>query len=592
MMRLRREVYGWASLALGALAIGAFYDAAQLHGNYRHLRHGLSFVPRDELAFLLWYGWWGGLAMLSLGVAIYRLLGARLVLAFDRCATRPVHVLVLLALPVFVGVLALRAYVLGGEPVADDELVYEFSARNLVLGKLTSVPPIDPDFLRNQFIVIDGRRWHGKYPLGHSLLLAPFELLGRVDLLGGSLALANLAATYAVARRLIGERAGFAASLLLAVSPHFLLTHATLLSQTSSSLLTLLAVLASLRHDETQAARWLVLMGAVLGLGVCTRPMPLLLVAVVLIAERVWHAGSTSVALRQGLYWGAPLAAFAALFLWVNYVQSESPWSSGHKEWHQGALGTFQNIQGELTNSLGGALVRENAWLFGWPWSLLFVPFARLPRKAALAWGIVATGLVYRLVVPKTVVASTGPIYITELVPWLCITSVSGMQRVHGLLIKLELPAARERVAALAAAGFVVAGCTFWPIETRELVRGARAREGVKRALLDQGTSRALVFCDTVIDPTSFASWAYFAPNPWPDLRDDVLYLRVPPGTDGMPRALRLWQDRFPDRPAFLYVPSRGYGTMCRLDAHRPGTCAGLRSQAIVESPAETQDGP
>ncbi|HEY6877882.1 MAG TPA: glycosyltransferase family 39 protein, partial [Polyangiales bacterium] len=573
-----------------ALAIAAFYDAALLHGGYRHLRQGIRFVPRDELVFLLWYAVWGGLAMACLGVATFRLVGARLARVFDRCTERPEHVLVLLALPLFIAVLALRTYVLGGEPIADDELVYELSARNLALGKLTSVPPIDPDFLRNQFVVIDAARWHGKYPIGHSLLLAPFELLGRVDLLGALLALGCLAATYAVARRLVGIRGAFAASLLLAVSPHFLLTHATLLSQTSSSLLILLAVLASLRHDETQAARWLVLMGAALGFGVLVRPMPSVLVAIVLVVEKAWRSGSASRALKQAVWWLVPLASFGALFMWVNYVQSGSPWSSGYKEWHQGVFGMFQNIQGELTNSLGGALVRENAWLLGWPWSLLFVPFARLPRKAALCWGMIATGVAYRALVPKTVVASTGPVYITELVPWLCITTVAGMQHMHRWLLKVEILDAPARLASLAVAGCTVAACAFWPIEVRELARGASAREEVKRALFDEGASRALVFSDALVDPAASVSWAYYAPNPWPDLRDDILHLRVPPGPSGMQRALTLWRERFADRPAFLYVPAQERGTLCKLDADHPNSCAALRATAASYAPAEAGD--
>jgi Dolichyl-phosphate-mannose-protein mannosyltransferase len=549
--------------ALAVLALYAFFDAALLHGGYRHMREGIRFVPMAELVFLFWYLVWGGLAMGALAAGAYLLAGRSLLGLFERVRQRSAETLVLLALPMFVGILALRSYVLAGEPVADDELVYELTARNISLGKLTSVPPIDPDFLRNQFVLVDAQRWHGKYPVGHSLLLAPFELLGRVDLLAPLLALASLALTYALARRFVGARAAVVPPLLLALSPHFLLTHATLLSQTTSCMLVLLAVFASLRHAESGQARWLWLMGSALGFGLLTRPLPVALVALVVIAEKL--ATSRGRLLRDAVSWGAPLALCTCAFLAVNFVQSGSPWSNGYKEFHNGVFGMFQNIQGELPNSLGGALVRENAWLFGWPCSLLFVPFARVERKRALLWGTIAAVYLYRALVPKTVVASTGPIYVTELLPWLCIASAAGMQRVLVLLHKLEVSEATSRLAALVLAGFVVSAVAFVPIELRELARGARARDEVKRALFDEGVSRALVFCDQLVAEGPAVSWAYYAPNPWPDLRDDVLYLRIPQGTDGPERALELWRTRFADRPAFVYRPFQERGSLQKL---------------------------
>ncbi|HVZ35017.1 MAG TPA: hypothetical protein VG963_21475, partial [Polyangiaceae bacterium] len=139
--------------ALAVLALAAFYDAAKLHGGYEIRYHGVRYVPIQELAFLLWYAVWGGLAAVLLAAAVRTSLGVQLVRLFARCVARPRECVFGAALFVFAYALAFRHAVLLDEPIADDELVYQLSARNLVLGKLTGPPPLDPDFLHNQFVI-------------------------------------------------------------------------------------------------------------------------------------------------------------------------------------------------------------------------------------------------------------------------------------------------------------------------------------------------------------------------------------------------------------------------------------------------------
>ncbi|MET0389355.1 MAG: hypothetical protein ABW321_25500, partial [Polyangiales bacterium] len=190
-MRASAWLRGLVGSVLGACAIAAFYDAAELHGGYQHSREGIRYVPQGELVFLLWYLVWGGLAVACFACALYAFGGARWVRVYDVLARRATETLVILALPLFLGVIGLRHWLLLDQPVSDDEPAYQLTARLLALGHVTQVPPLDAEFLRNQFVVIDAQRWHGKYPIGHSLLLAPFELLGRADLLGALLAVAS-----------------------------------------------------------------------------------------------------------------------------------------------------------------------------------------------------------------------------------------------------------------------------------------------------------------------------------------------------------------------------------------------------------------
>lgn len=585
-MRLRAAVRPAALTVLGAVLIAAFFDAAKLHGGYALMRAGIRYVPRDELVYLLWYLVWGTLALIALGGALHAACGRGLTRTFERIAARPPQSLVAVSLFVFVLVIVLRHHLLLSQPIADDELVYELNARNIALGRLTSIPSIDPEFLSNMFVIVDLHRWHGKYPIGHSLLLAPFELLGRPDLLGALLAVASLTLTFVVGRRFVSPRVALLGALLLALSPHFLLTHATLMSQSTSTLVMLLAVYLRLRARETGQRHWLVLMGLCLGFGILTRPLPLSLVAAVLVVDVLVEALRAHDELMRVVTdtfaLGLPIALMILVFMTVNYVQSGSPWTAGYNEVHS-SLGMFQNIDGELTNSVGAALVRENVWLFGWPCSLALAPLARIRAFSRMFWALIATALAYRLMVPKTVVATTGPIYLTEIVPWLCLASGSGIAHVSELLKRLSCADARERVASLVVASFVVSLCAFVPVQSRAILQGALARESVFRELREEGGANAVVFGEMIVAPESGLSWAFFPPNPWPDLRDEMLFLRVPVGDDGVGRAWDLWRTRFSDRPAFVILRNATHVLLRRLDprqrpAAAPPTSKGAKS--------------
>lgn len=557
--------------SLGVLALIAFFDAAKLHGGYKFPYQGVRHVPQLELVFYLWYAVWGCVAVACLAGACHATVAQRLVDGFKASLSKSAVWLTLAALTVFLGALLFRHLVLLDQPIADDELVYQFSARSLSLGRLTGPPPLDASFLQNQFMIVDAQHWHGKYPIGHALLWAPFELIGRPDLMGPLIAVASLLLTYQLALRFTSAAAALLAVLLLVCSPHFLWTHATLMSQTSSGLTMLLAVFAWLRHQETQRPSWLVLMGVSLGFGILTRPLPGVLVAAVLIGAQLHSAwvrerAPLKAAVRDAALWLPPVLVFVSILPLCNYLQSGSMGTTGYREVHA-TYGAFQNIDGELTNSLGGALVRENMWLFGWPCSLLFIPFARFARYRVLFWLLVATTVVYRVIVPKTVVSTTGPIYVTEVVPLLCIASAAGIAHVVELLRRLGDGHAERRVAALVFGSFVVAAAGFAPVELRAIHAGAQARAQVADLLLAKRIERAVVFGGYAVLPSAGRTWAVSFPNPWPDLRDDILYLRVPAEPDGFHRAHKLWRERFSDRPAFVYDVRKDHNALLPLQS-------------------------
>ena len=65
--------------------------------------------------------------------------------------------------------------------------------------------------------------------------------------------------------------------------------------------------------------------------------------------------------------------------------------------------------------SLGNTLLRQFFWLLGCPLLVLLALRARPRRATLLLWGMIASAYAYRLLVPKTVLATTGPIYVMEI---------------------------------------------------------------------------------------------------------------------------------------------------------------------------------
>jgi hypothetical protein len=117
-------------------------------------------------------------------------------------------------------------------------------------------------------------------------------------------------------------------------------------------------------------------------------------------------------------------------------------------------------------------------------------------------------------------------------------------------------------------------------VNMRTLVRAATARERVYEQLAAIGPGKTLIFVNDLVWPTSGLTWAYFAPNPEPDLSDDQLFLRVPGRSDGLIDAWRLWRERFADRRAAVYIARQGRdGLVYPLDPAHPVDIDDLRRQ-------------
>jgi hypothetical protein len=550
-------------LVLAAACLHGFHGVSQYYRGFDIFQGaGSEHVHHAEVVFFAWYLLLGGLAAWFLTCLLVqtrhpeRLLGlARRLLA------APPRVAFACALLVLASSLAFRRLVLLGQVIADDELTYDFVAATLLEGRVLNRSPIAAEFLANPFVIATEQAWYGKYPIGHPLLLALGKAVHAQALVVPLLGAVGVLLTYAVGRRLIGERLAALACVLLALSPHFVWTHATQLSQPASTVCMLLAMLGLLRLAESGRLAWAALAGAALGYGVLARPAPgVLFVIAAFVAYAVQvrlfssHEQRGRRAAELALI-GAGVAAGVLGVLLVNHAQSGDPWTSGYHTLH-GGTGALATRPGLIASSVGAALLRENFWLYGWPLSLAFVPFARFARGGWLGWGMIAAALAYRVLVPKTVVATTGPVYTLEVVPLLCIATVSGMARVVALLTRaqFERERAQRAIAAAVLAATMVALVLFVPVQLRSIQRAALARSLTDELLREARVERALVFADLLVPPDSGLSWAFAPPNPAPALDENLIFVRALPGDDGYQRMLQLWRTRFADRRAVWLI--------------------------------------
>ena len=549
---------GTVALMFGAaVCLVGFHALSPSYADFLIPQEGVQTLPERELVFYAWYGLLGSLAALCLALAATRLgLGRPLTAAFERVRAEPARLALGIAAAAFSASWLFRWACLQWQPIADDEATYTFIARTLLAGKLVNPAPADPEFFRNQFVVLNEHGWYGKYPIGHPLWLAVGEALGVRGVMGPLAGGLCVWLTFRLGRRLVSERRALLGTLLLCASPHFVWTCATQLSQPTSCLALMLGAVCLVRSYERESVRAAAGAGVAFGFGILVRPLPGVLFASVALLSflvRVVRSPGTQ-RRRRMLDWlvCAVLCMSGGIaLLWVNHVQTGDWLRSGYHEVHphMALLGTAD----KLANSVLGSLLRENFWLFGVPLSLLPVLWFR-PRAHAVLWfGFIGAEVVYRVLAPKTVVGTTGPIYFTEVVPLLSLAAADGLVRAAGWLAKGTRAGSSLDPVAVLVAGAITAGSIFWPIELQTLRTGVQARSVLSQALAASHAERALVFADALVYPPTNVTWAYFPDNPSPRLDDAIVTVRIPK-RDSLRTMQRFWEQHFSDRRAFVFT--------------------------------------
>lgn len=551
---MRNKLLGVVALFAGILSVAGFYDVGRQYQHYRIDYAGTFSIFSPELAFYAWYFTFGVLAALFF-TAFYASvwsdepLEPALKRFFSWRFFVPLALVLLLA-----ETLAFQRWVLQYSQIADDEAAYVFIAQTLLKGRVVNPPPGDNAFFINQFVILARDAWYGKYPIGHPAFLALGEALGLRFLVVPVCSCLVLLLSYRVGRRLFSGWEAPLAVLLLLLSPQFVFMGATELSHATESLCMMAGLLALLILHEKDRITWSLAAGACFGAGILVRPMPGVLFLPV-VAVWVWFGLGHlpwKRRLQHLLAGGIPIAIGGALVLLVNSLQTGDALRSGYQEFHGNDYRLFYLRNAAMSVSLAGAILRENFWLFGWPLSLVFIPFARAGSRLSLVWGFIGAALAYRIVAPKTVVATLGPVYLTEIIPLLALATASGIRVVRSLAERLTPGTGKRVVAGFLVASTVVAGFCFLPFEIMNIRRSSKSRQRIFSLIEKNTTGKVLVFANTLVVPGKYETWAYYPPNPSPDLSDAVIFVRM---NSNPTQNFEFWKRRFPERTAWVFRP-------------------------------------
>jgi hypothetical protein len=553
------------SLAGAVLVIASFQAAGNAY--YRGFRTlqggGMTHLLPDELAFLALFTFFGLAAWAAFAYAITGTAVAETLASLARAAARRPVWCALAAGGLTTLACAWIGYeVLGGAVVTDDEHVYRFIAQTLRTGAVVAPSPgADLAFYFEQFVVITDAVRYGKYPLGHPLVLALAQVVG-LERLAMPLVTGLIAwPLAAIGLRLLGPARTVLALALFATSPLVLFTGATYLSQPTSALCLVggCALLLAGAGAVRSGALLCLGAGALFGFGVFVRPLPGVLFAAAAIGYLFMQ--HRTAALRDGRLpaLAAPIALAALGLLLVNRLQAGSALTSAYQT-AQGLPGGGAGFARLLTAldlpsggmSIASNVIRLDAWLFGWPLSLAFVAFARRRGPQALCWAMLAAALVYRLVSPKAGVGTTGPQYLFEVAPLLCLLTADGLARLPDRM--------RAAAPVVVLGGMCVSLTMFLPSRLGDLSLAGRAQNVVWDRIRQQGVTRALVFHDGVVPPHTGLSWAYFPRCNGPRLDDDVLFIRMMRAGDDLRVNEAFWRRHHPDRTAWYFEWEPGGG--------------------------------
>jgi hypothetical protein len=316
----------------------------------------------------------------------------------------------------------------------------------------------------------------------------------------------------------------------------------------------LAALVAAEERAPDGGTALLVLAGAALAYGIVVRPLPGVLFTTVAGARVCWQGRRLRPRVRlvrSLLAFGFPVALGVAVLLVQNRLQSGGALTSGYHTYHavgEGAASIAGFLGGDLASramSVLSALMRLDAWAFGWPlgpW--LALAALRVPRTGLL-WSMIAAALSYRILSPKAGVSPTGPVYLYEIVPLVALLSAVGAAR-------LARAVGRTRVAAVLVAGLVVSATMFVPGRLADLHSMGLAQRTPELMLERSGIHQAVVFHDGVVPWWTRSSWAYYPRCNSPQLDDDVLYLHSDVQRD-LEEARSFWRRRFPGRSAWVF---------------------------------------
>jgi hypothetical protein len=199
------------------------------------------------------------------------------------------------------------------EPISTDEASYLLQAEIFARGKLTAPAPPIPEFFEQVWVMVSPRIY-SKYPPGHALALAPGVALGLPWLVPFLLNIVNGALLFALLRRAAGPAAALLTWSAWVLSGMAMAWQTSYFSEVTLMACWLGAVAAGWRWLDGHGTRWLVGAALLVGYGVLTRPLSIVLLILPL-AIVVLHKAFNDPASRRPVLLAIGAGAAVLLFL-------------------------------------------------------------------------------------------------------------------------------------------------------------------------------------------------------------------------------------------------------------------------------------
>ncbi len=425
---LSAAVAGVACLAIYAWLEGLLPRGPQEFAYFPFMTDPLPFAPMRGFTFEQLVRHLGRTFML--GPALLCLAAAAAAWKLKPPDSRLRRTLMIVAVGVSLLTMAIvMARVLKGRAIIDDELVYRQQAELLATGRLTetTVPPWGWEVFTIWARLPTGEFGAtGKYLFGEPLIQIAGTWFGLPALLHLLLAPLALWAWYRVVDADAGTRVAFWATILVAISPMFILTNALALSHTTTLTCLILAGLGFQWACRQRPVAGALLCGTALGFGLTVRPQVVVPMGMVLGLATLYqllrrrHMAAIAALIGSGSLWLILIALY-------NRALSGSPFMlpwylfKPIERFGFGQVGGVEFIHTPWTaiENLVVVAIRFNGWWLGWPLSLGLVLAWWLlgrPRQGVHLW-LLGGAAIILLNVPyySPGVSETGPVYYFEL---------------------------------------------------------------------------------------------------------------------------------------------------------------------------------
>ena len=442
--------------------------------------------------------------------------------------------------------------------IPTDENSYLFQAKTFAKGRLFIEPHPLREFFEAVNIVTTPSKVFGKYPPGHALFLMWGVLIGYPRLAPLFISSLTLLVIFFLAKEAYDSKTAKVSAIFALLSPAYLFTSSTLLSQTTSLFLISLGCLFFIKTLKSECSYHPFISGSCLGLAFNTRPLNTIALSIPFAAYFIYllfkYKGNY---FKKFLLFALSLFIFLVMFLYYNHTLTGDAfrmpfqmWGNEHLVRDRYGFGTHGDYTHDFDKGFNNTRInlrRLNEWLFGWPCSILFV-CALYFFYPLNKWDyIFFTGFILLVVAYLFwwwAGEVLGPLYYYDSLVFLVILSARGLLKLIEFIDGENSDTGRTGMMIFTVMLFLFSLLKFYPEKIKETYDYVFVRKTPVIAIHNQNAHNAIVFI-------SFVQGGWFANRFYihnsPELNDDILFAR------NLGTRNKLLMNYYPDRNYYIY---------------------------------------